>query len=162
MSFSERIRLRRTEERYSQDEVSKMVGVESNTVWRWENDKAKPDTETIIKIAHALNTTVAYLLGETDNPAPNTSTNGQIQMVLNMAKKMEYEEDELKDTTIVDISKTHIIITDHNVNITYSIPNDTEGRKSLELFLSYMNPPAVSNAINGDNNSGNKLGVINQ
>ena len=161
MSFSERIRLRRTEERYSQDEVSKMVGVESNTVWRWENDKAKPDTETIIKIAHALNTTVAYLLGETDNPAPNTSTNGQIQMVLNMAKKMEYEEDELKDTTIVDISKTHIIITDHNVNITYSIPNDAEGRKSFGLFLSYMNPPAVSNAINGDNNSGNKLGVIN-
>ena len=159
----ERIKCCRKKEKLNQEELAKRIGVSLTTVKRWEsirNNKV-PDSRNILSIAKVLNTTGAYLLGETDNPAPNTSTDGQIQMVLNVAKKIGYEEDELKEPLIVDISKTHIIITDHNVNITYSIPNDAEGRKSFGLFLSYINPPTVSNAINGDNNSGNKLGVIN-
>jgi hypothetical protein len=36
-------------------------------VWRWENKKAAP-TESLKKLAAALNTSVSYLLGETDDP----------------------------------------------------------------------------------------------
>lgn len=78
MSFSERLKEQRIKKRYSQKEISKLVGVESNTVWRWENDRAKPDTETVVKIAQALNTSAAYLLGETDNPTANEQTFGLI------------------------------------------------------------------------------------
>lgn len=68
MYFAERIKSLRTKERYSQVQFGDIIGVKPNTVWRWENNKAKPDTETIVKIAQALNTTASYLLGETDMP----------------------------------------------------------------------------------------------
>lgn len=72
MQLSERIKTLRIQERYSQSKLGEIVGVKPNTVWRWENNKAKPDSETIVKIAHALNTSVAFLLGETDTSIPPT------------------------------------------------------------------------------------------
>ena len=68
MPFAERIKSLRTKERYSQVQFGQLIGVKPNTIWRWENNKAKPDFETVIRIAQALKTTSAYLLGETDSP----------------------------------------------------------------------------------------------
>ena len=68
MPFAERIKSLRTKRRYSQVQFGELIGVKPNTIWRWENNKAKPDFETVIKIAQALKTTSAYLLGETDTP----------------------------------------------------------------------------------------------
>jgi SOS-response transcriptional repressor LexA len=45
------------------------LDVKENTVWRWENGKSSPSAPIIVRLASALNTTVAYLSGETDNPA---------------------------------------------------------------------------------------------
>ena len=68
MQFAERIKSLRTKERYSQVQFGQLLGVKSNTIWRWENDKAKPNSETVKRIAQVLKTTAAYLLGETDSP----------------------------------------------------------------------------------------------
>ena len=169
MIFPERLKLLREKERYSLEGLSKIIGVKSNTIWRWENNKAKPDTDTVVRIAHALNTTVAYLLGETDDPTPNASlvfndANEQIQKALALAKRIGNDEVDLKKTITAGMSEETITIKDENTNLTYCFPNNEEGRKSLALFLGYsmgMKLAPVSNAINGDNNSGNKLGVIN-
>ena len=51
-----------------------------------------------------------------------------------------------------------------SVHDVYTLPNNKEGLKALEAFVNYSNDaktPAISNAINGDNNNGNKLGIIN-
>ena len=94
MPFAERIKSLRTKERYSQTEFGEMVGVRPNTVWRWENDKAKPDTETLVKIARALNTTAAYLLGETDAPQQERPLqNDSITAIIPQTKEQSVKTD---------------------------------------------------------------------
>ena len=145
MKFAERVKSLRTQQRYSQSQFSNLIGVKPNTIWRWENDKAKPDTETIVKIAKALNTTAAYLLGETDSS--NVSDNGQLSL----------------KTTVSEQQPNMLIIQEGERKIFF--PNNEEGRRLfLSVLASDINDEklqVVSNAINGNNNSGNKLGVIN-
>jgi transcriptional regulator with XRE-family HTH domain len=69
MTISIRIKKLRDNLNLSQEELAEKIGVQRNTVWRWENGKASP-MESIRAIAFALNTSVAYLLGETDDPSP--------------------------------------------------------------------------------------------
>ncbi|MBQ7263837.1 MAG: helix-turn-helix transcriptional regulator [Synergistaceae bacterium] len=66
----ERLKSLRRERRYSQKALGDMVGVQNNTVWRWENGGATPDANNVSKLATALGSTVSYLMGETDDPAP--------------------------------------------------------------------------------------------
>jgi transcriptional regulator with XRE-family HTH domain len=47
-----------------------MVEVDSNTISRWERDLFKVTANYIPRLAAVLNTTVAYLMGETNDPAP--------------------------------------------------------------------------------------------
>jgi transcriptional regulator with XRE-family HTH domain len=70
MGVSDNIRKAREAKGLSQPQLASLVGVDVNTVWRWEKAKASPASPTLSKIAIALNTTVAYLLGETDDPDP--------------------------------------------------------------------------------------------
>lgn len=103
MTFSERVKTARIQERYSQSELSRMVGVKPNTVWRWENDKAKPDSETIVKIARALNTSVAYLLGETNIPeAPSEHMYTNESDVIKKAKRIaqQSEQDNFRNAVL--------------------------------------------------------------
>jgi transcriptional regulator with XRE-family HTH domain len=65
--LTERIKKMRAEKRLSQEKLAFLLGVQPNTVWRWENNRASP-MESIPKLAAALGTTVAYLMGETDDP----------------------------------------------------------------------------------------------
>lgn len=150
MSFSERIKFLRTQKRYSQTELSELIGVKNNTIWRWEKNKAKPDTETLVRIAHALDTTTSYLLGETDNADPD---------ILDTAQKLTDEH----ATLTTGISEDKITVHDGNSNLTFSFPNNEEGRKTLSMLINRhqeQDLPIFANSISGDNNNGNNLGVI--
>lgn len=68
MTFGERLRKSR-KGRLNQEELASLIGVHTNTISRWENGSRSPDAGTLQKIAQALDTTTAYLLGETDDPA---------------------------------------------------------------------------------------------
>lgn len=72
MNFGERLRSAR-KGRYNQEELASFIGVHTNTISRWENGSRSPDAGTLQKLAQALDTTTAYLLGETDNPKRYTS-----------------------------------------------------------------------------------------
>jgi len=67
MSVAERIKELRSSLYLSQEELAEKIGVQRNTVWRWENGRASP-MESASKISAALNTSIAYLMGETDEP----------------------------------------------------------------------------------------------
>jgi transcriptional regulator with XRE-family HTH domain len=69
MHTPQRIKKLRESHALTQEGLAEKIGVQRNTVWRWENDKASP-MEAIVQIAVALDTTVAYLMGETDDPRP--------------------------------------------------------------------------------------------
>lgn len=52
------------------NELCRMLDVASGTVSRWETSDRNPDFETLKKIATLLKTSVAYLMGELDDPTP--------------------------------------------------------------------------------------------
>jgi transcriptional regulator with XRE-family HTH domain len=52
-----------------QEDLASLVGVSKDTVTRWESGKREPGAEALKKLAVALETSIAYLMGETDNPA---------------------------------------------------------------------------------------------
>ena len=64
----ERIINARKQVRSTQAELADKIGLSVQTVGRWERGERLPDAEELVKLALALDTTVAYLLGETDNP----------------------------------------------------------------------------------------------
>lgn len=69
MQLSHNIQQARKRAGLSQAKLAELLDVKENTVWRWENGKSSPSAPIIVRLAAALNTTVAYLSGETDNPA---------------------------------------------------------------------------------------------
>ncbi|MCR4817368.1 MAG: LexA family transcriptional regulator [Fretibacterium sp.] len=68
MEFGEKVRTLRRKKRMTQEDLAKAMNVQRNTVWRWENTRANPDKNTMILLAATLDTSIAYLMGETDNP----------------------------------------------------------------------------------------------
>ena len=64
----ERIITARKEKHLKQTDIAEILGVSVDTVRRWEQGKRSPRAEELSRLASALNTTVAYLSGETDNP----------------------------------------------------------------------------------------------
>ena len=73
MKTSEKISLRRRILNITQEDLSKKIGVSSKTIGRWESSERSPSGDVLIKLASALDTTVSYLLGETDTPTESNA-----------------------------------------------------------------------------------------
>jgi transcriptional regulator with XRE-family HTH domain len=75
MTTGERIRNRRKELDISADKLADRIGVSRSTIFRYENGSIeKMPINTLIPIARALNTTVAYLMGWDDERQPAIET----------------------------------------------------------------------------------------
>jgi len=92
-TIGDRIRIARVENKLTQDELAKALGVASITVLRWEKDRNIPKVEDIHKIANVLSTPVTSLMG--DSPPENNEKN-----VAN-----EFEASENLDQIISDLAK---------------------------------------------------------
>ena len=66
--ISKRIATARKRKIWIQTQLAEALGVSVDTVRRWEQGKRIPDTDMLQRLAQALDTTTAYLLGETENP----------------------------------------------------------------------------------------------
>ena len=68
-----RIKELREQKGYSMDELGKKVGVAKATVYRWEHGEINVDaisSSNLRKLADVLGTSIAYIRGVTDDPAP--------------------------------------------------------------------------------------------
>ncbi|MBQ4402034.1 MAG: helix-turn-helix transcriptional regulator [Synergistaceae bacterium] len=70
----ERVRKRRKELNLSGETVAEALGTTRVTISRWESDTSDPDDKTKLALAKVLRTSVAYLIGETNNPNPIHAT----------------------------------------------------------------------------------------
>lgn len=70
MEIGERIRKQRKAIRLRQDELAASVGMSTKSIQRWEYGERPPHADVIPQLAEALHTTVAYLMGLEDAPAP--------------------------------------------------------------------------------------------
>ena len=61
--FAERLKEARKAKRYSQAEVSRLLGVTQQAVGKWETGRSTPDPQTIARLAEILDTTADALLG---------------------------------------------------------------------------------------------------
>ena len=68
--FNERLKTARKRKNISRPRLAEMLCVTPATVTRWENGDREPDFATTKRIACALETTISFLLGEIDKPAP--------------------------------------------------------------------------------------------
>lgn len=71
MTTGERIKARRKDLGITADKLAEMIGVSRSTVFRYENGFIeKMPLNNLVPIARALSTTVGYLMGWENNPAP--------------------------------------------------------------------------------------------
>jgi transcriptional regulator with XRE-family HTH domain len=66
-TFGKKIAALRKENKMSQGDLAKMLNTSISVIGRYERDEMKPSIEVAQKIAGFLNTTVGYLLGETED-----------------------------------------------------------------------------------------------
>lgn len=63
MTLGEKIKLARKAQNLTQHQLADMVGAKHNSVSDWENNKSKPDMDTIELLCGALELTPTYLVG---------------------------------------------------------------------------------------------------
>lgn len=67
ISFGKKIAALRKGKKLSQTDLAKKLGTSVSVISRYERDEMTPSIETAKKLADVLNTTVGYLLGETED-----------------------------------------------------------------------------------------------
>jgi transcriptional regulator with XRE-family HTH domain/phage repressor protein C with HTH and peptisase S24 domain len=82
VNLSNRIKNIRERARLKQKEIAEKIGVSIQTIGRWERNERRPDAEELQNLATALDTTVAYLMGETDDPARHALIPTKVKEVL--------------------------------------------------------------------------------
>ena len=65
-SFGKKLRECRNIKKLSQNEVAKLLSTNHSIIGKYERDEVKPTIDVVKKLAEILDTTVGFLLGETE------------------------------------------------------------------------------------------------
>jgi transcriptional regulator with XRE-family HTH domain len=65
-SFGNKLRECRSEKGFSQTELAKQIDTYHSIIGKYERDEVKPTIDVVKRLADVLDTTVGYLLGETE------------------------------------------------------------------------------------------------
>jgi transcriptional regulator with XRE-family HTH domain len=66
-TFGKKLRECREAKKLSQNELAKLIEAHHSIIGKYERDEVKPSIDVVKKIANILDTTVGYLLGETQD-----------------------------------------------------------------------------------------------
>ena len=78
-TFAERLKELRKRKGFSQAQLAEMMNVHFAQVSRYERGETKPNSEAMTKLAHALDTTVDFLMsGASDDVAQNAGLDKEI------------------------------------------------------------------------------------
>lgn len=109
MNVAENIKKFRKEKNLTQKELASKLGVTSTTVQNYENERRKPDINTLNKIANILGVTINDLAGEKD-----TITKQSIEQILSTGVTI----DELSQKTGISVDKLNSFM-NNSADITY-------------------------------------------
>ena len=70
----ENLRKLRQERNLTQQRLAQLLGTTQQSVHKYETGKAQADQQMLMAMADFFHTSVDYLIGYTDNPAPNRTT----------------------------------------------------------------------------------------
>ena len=71
----EKLKVLRTQNRYSQTQIANMCGVTQATIGRYETGVADPPIEKLLWYAEQFEVSLDYIFGRTDNPKGNLYNN---------------------------------------------------------------------------------------
>jgi transcriptional regulator with XRE-family HTH domain len=77
---------------FSQEALGKLIGVDKNTIWRWENEKSQPRASAFKKLAEVLGTTEAELL---NGPAKR-----QLEIIIDLEGVEEMDTETIKSNSV--------------------------------------------------------------
>ena len=97
--ISERIKYKRKSAGLTQAELGKKVGVSDVTILRWERGERTPNSSILPNLAEALNTSVEYLMGLTDDTPPEQPLR---QLLENLSKSLPIKENNQEKVKITD------------------------------------------------------------
>jgi transcriptional regulator with XRE-family HTH domain len=87
MSFGKRMAQVRKEKNMSQDALAKALEATPTTIGRYERDEVKPSIDVAAKIAVALEVSVDFLIGNSDNFIKDKALLKRINEILNLTDK---------------------------------------------------------------------------
>ena len=100
----------RLSKKLSQQQLALRLDLSQQTIYKYENKITEPDIATLIKLADYFNTSVDYLIGNTDNPqrpgkySETKLTDNELQH-LRIYRNMPNTAQELLDALLAEISK---------------------------------------------------------
>lgn len=71
MTYSERMKLLRTEQHYSQQKVASLLGIALRSYQYYERGEREPTVSMIVALADLYGVSADYLLGMSDDPRRN-------------------------------------------------------------------------------------------
>lgn len=77
--FAKRLKQLRKNKKITQEDMSNMLGISRQGYGKYENGKAEPDHDTLVKIANYFKVSADYLLGRTDTSLSTTENDGGIK-----------------------------------------------------------------------------------
>ncbi len=101
MKLGERLKVLRDRGNMTQEELAKKVQLSKANICKYEKNSVEPNIETIVKVCEIFNVTSDYLLGITDNAAPDEKTTDEKkitpftereQEILSIFKKLNEEK----------------------------------------------------------------------
>ena len=100
----------RLSKKLSQQQLALRLDLSQQTIYKYENGITEPDIATLIKLAGYFNTSVDYLIGNTNNPqkpgiySETKLTETQLQH-LRIYRNMPDTVQKLLDSFLIEISK---------------------------------------------------------
>jgi len=97
----ERLKNLRIKANLSQEGLAEVLGVNQATIGRWEKNKNSPDDDMKKKLALFFKCSVAYLMGETDDPAPLDNPPGDTFPFKKLFEREEWRQFPVLEPTAV-------------------------------------------------------------
>ncbi len=157
--LSDNIKNLRKAKGLSQDELAAKLNVVRQTVSKWENGLSVPDSEMLISISDALDTSVSVLLDETIKPDDDSELK-ILSAKLEIINKQIAEQNEVRRKTRITVFTTvfvvsicifisglirylHFLYSIHDVNSSISIIGGADGPTAIFVSDKILNLPLL-------------------
>lgn len=91
----------------TQDELAQKLGISKGSVAMWETNKRTPSTGILVRLADLFGVTTDYLLGRSENPAPEpvSNTSQDTSKTANLLSAFEQLDTDNQDIIIGEAKK---------------------------------------------------------
>ena len=125
----------------TQQKLADAIGVSRTAIYQWEAETYQPEGDNLINLARALGVSAAFLLGETDDPAPAKDRKQRLNVGINLDDP-EVLQKVLSDLRARKIHAPKVVDDDPN----NPFPGETEPIMPPQVLLPVINQDACAGA----------------